>query len=326
MQGLMQDRPLTLDHFFNRAETIFAKKEVVTATATGIERETYGAVGRAVAATRRRARRPRHLGRRPGRHLRLEHRPPPRAVVRRAVQRSGAAHAEHPAVPRAGHLHRQPRRGRGDLRRPVADRPAVAAARHVRDRAPHRGHGRRPGRGAQPRRRPRPPRLRGPAGRGRPGRVAPARREPGRVDVLHERHHRQPQGRRLLAPLDLAAHRRRDDGRQPRRLRARHDPAGRADVPRQRLGPGPRRRGLRRQPGDARARPVARRPSPTSSSTRRSPWRPACPPSGWACCPSSRAATRRTCGPSRAAARRCPATCPRPTARPPACRSCRPGA
>ena len=42
MQGLMQDRPLTLDHFFNRAETLFARKGIVTATATGIERETYG--------------------------------------------------------------------------------------------------------------------------------------------------------------------------------------------------------------------------------------------------------------------------------------------
>src|SRR3954447_21705993 len=42
MQGLMQDRPLTLDHFFNRAETIFPEKGVVTATATGIERESYG--------------------------------------------------------------------------------------------------------------------------------------------------------------------------------------------------------------------------------------------------------------------------------------------
>ena len=42
MQGLMQDRPLTLDHYFNRAETIFSRKEVVTATATGVERETYG--------------------------------------------------------------------------------------------------------------------------------------------------------------------------------------------------------------------------------------------------------------------------------------------
>jgi fatty-acyl-CoA synthase len=42
MQGLMQDRPLTLDHFFNRAETLFHEKGIVTATATGIERETYG--------------------------------------------------------------------------------------------------------------------------------------------------------------------------------------------------------------------------------------------------------------------------------------------
>ena len=38
--------------------------------------------------------------------------------------RPGAAHAEHPALPRAAHLHRQPRRRRGDLRRPLA----VAAA------------------------------------------------------------------------------------------------------------------------------------------------------------------------------------------------------
>jgi len=38
----MQDRPLTLDHFFNRAETLFPNKEVVTAAAHGIERETYG--------------------------------------------------------------------------------------------------------------------------------------------------------------------------------------------------------------------------------------------------------------------------------------------
>jgi fatty-acyl-CoA synthase len=42
MKGLMQDRPLTLDHFFQRAETLFPKKHVVTATADGTERETYG--------------------------------------------------------------------------------------------------------------------------------------------------------------------------------------------------------------------------------------------------------------------------------------------
>ena len=50
---------------------------------------------------------------------------------------------------------------------------------------------------------------------GRTGDLPRHRRRPGRVDVLHERHHRQPQGRRLQPSLDLAPHRRRDDGRQP---------------------------------------------------------------------------------------------------------------
>lgn len=44
MKGLMQDVPLTLPHFFRRAERLFADKEVVTATASGArERLTYGA-------------------------------------------------------------------------------------------------------------------------------------------------------------------------------------------------------------------------------------------------------------------------------------------
>jgi fatty-acyl-CoA synthase len=42
MEGLMQDRPLVLPHLFDRAEQLFPKKEVVTATATGRERLTYG--------------------------------------------------------------------------------------------------------------------------------------------------------------------------------------------------------------------------------------------------------------------------------------------
>ncbi len=42
MQGLMQDRPLALPHLFDRAETLFPKKQIVTATATGIERRSYG--------------------------------------------------------------------------------------------------------------------------------------------------------------------------------------------------------------------------------------------------------------------------------------------
>ena len=42
MQGLMQDYPLTLPHFFRRAERLFPDKPVVTATATGRQRSTYG--------------------------------------------------------------------------------------------------------------------------------------------------------------------------------------------------------------------------------------------------------------------------------------------
>src|SRR3954466_7497341 len=42
MQGLMQDFPLTLPHFFDRAKYLYPEKEIVTATATGSERTNYG--------------------------------------------------------------------------------------------------------------------------------------------------------------------------------------------------------------------------------------------------------------------------------------------
>jgi len=42
MQGLMQDVPLTIVHFFERTEKLFPNKGVVTATGTGRERVTYG--------------------------------------------------------------------------------------------------------------------------------------------------------------------------------------------------------------------------------------------------------------------------------------------
>jgi fatty-acyl-CoA synthase len=42
MQGLMQDFPLTLPHFFDRAKYLYPEKEIVTATAAGLERTTYG--------------------------------------------------------------------------------------------------------------------------------------------------------------------------------------------------------------------------------------------------------------------------------------------
>jgi fatty-acyl-CoA synthase len=41
MQGLMQEYPLTLTHFFDRAERLFPAKTVATATPGGVERVTY---------------------------------------------------------------------------------------------------------------------------------------------------------------------------------------------------------------------------------------------------------------------------------------------
>ncbi len=41
MLGLMQDRPLVLTHFLDRAERLFGDKEVVTATAGGLDRVSY---------------------------------------------------------------------------------------------------------------------------------------------------------------------------------------------------------------------------------------------------------------------------------------------
>ena len=67
-------------------------------------------------------------------------------------------------------------------------------------------------------------------------RVARDRRTRRRRDVLHERHHREPEGRRLLAPVDVPALDGLRTGRRrrctPRRPRA----PDRADVPRQRVG------------------------------------------------------------------------------------------
>ena len=45
MDGLMMDTPLSLIHLFDRATRLFADKQVVTATPTGIQRITYGEWG-----------------------------------------------------------------------------------------------------------------------------------------------------------------------------------------------------------------------------------------------------------------------------------------
>ncbi len=43
MRGLMQEHQLGIDHLFTRAERLFPKKTIVTKTADGVQRTTYGA-------------------------------------------------------------------------------------------------------------------------------------------------------------------------------------------------------------------------------------------------------------------------------------------
>ncbi len=49
MQGLMMSYPLTLQHFYGRAVSIFRHKEIVTQTDTGLHRYTFGEWGRRTA-------------------------------------------------------------------------------------------------------------------------------------------------------------------------------------------------------------------------------------------------------------------------------------
>ena len=93
--------------------------------------------------------------------------------------------------------------------------------------------------------------------------LAELRREHRLVAVLHLGHHGQPQGRALQPPLHRAAHLCRGVARRAELLGARRDPAGGADVPRQRLGPAVHRVHGGRQagvPGPVAGRQVAARP------------------------------------------------------------------
>ncbi len=67
-------------------------------------------------------------------------------------------------------------------------------------------------------------------------RLPGARRPPGGGPLLHERDHRQSQGRALLAPLQRAARDGAVHGRLDRHALGRSRHAGGADVPRERLG------------------------------------------------------------------------------------------
>ena len=153
-------------------------------------------------------------------------------VPRRFGNGRDPAHAQPAALPRAGRLHRQSRRGQRHPRRRIADpspRADRVAAPDGEDLHRHRRWRHRCAAGCAS--------LRGARRRGGAGlHVARRRRALGRRHVLHERHHGRSQGRRLLPPLDLPAR----DGRvrgvltRPRRVGSRA--SDRSDVSRERVG------------------------------------------------------------------------------------------
>ena len=127
---------------------------------------------------------------RPGGHVHVEQPDPPRGLPGHPVHGCGAAHAEHPPVPRATRVRDQPRRGQGHHHRRVHRAAAGPGARSTHHGAAHHREGlsrcAHLGR-AGPRRRP--ARLRHPH-RCSSGwlRVPRHRREAGHGHVLHERH------------------------------------------------------------------------------------------------------------------------------------------
>ena len=96
-----------------------------------------------------------------------------------------------------------------------------------------------------------------------------------------------PKGVALLAPRARAAHARPLARSLHGHPRARHRAAGRADVPRQRVGHAVRRGDGRREAGDARPAPRSREPRRSVPARARHDRPAACRRSGWACCSTS---------------------------------------
>ena len=204
MQGLMSQYPLTLTHVFSRAERLFPDKGVATVTAGGIDRITY----------REWAERTRKLasvldtlgisedGRvatfawNTARHLELYFAAP---CSGRVLHTLNIRLFPDDIVYIADHAEDEVVFVDRSLLKIFWPLDGAALDRQGRGRDGRRRAGGDPGRPARVR-------LRGAAGggdaRGVPG---ARRREPRRRHVLHERHHRSPEGRRVLAPLDRPA-------------------------------------------------------------------------------------------------------------------------
>ncbi len=210
MRSTMQDYQLTIGSIRQHGTTVHRDSEVVTATPDGSRIHVVRRARRAGRTPGERAALPRHRRRPAGGDVPVEQRRAPRGLPRRPVHGRRAPHAQHPAVPRAARLHRQPRRGPGRHRRRLAGAAAGQAAagkletvKHVLVAGPDAASAdldslRASRQGG--------PALRRPAGRAARGvRLARGGRARRRRDVLHERHDRQPEGRGLQPPVGVAA-------------------------------------------------------------------------------------------------------------------------
>ena len=144
MLGLMQDWPLTVDQILDHAKNWHGHREVVTRSVEGpIVRTTYAEIhGRAKQVSNALQGLGRQAGR-PDRHPGLEHRPPHGGLVRHHGHRRGLPHPEPAPVPRAADLHHQPRRRPDHLRRPDLRAAAGGRAAALPDGRAGRGHDRR---------------------------------------------------------------------------------------------------------------------------------------------------------------------------------------
>ena len=259
MLGLMQDRPLLISQIIDFAGRYYPDVEIVTRTVEGpIHRYGYKDAAEARQAAGRGAAGAGHQARRPGRHHRLEHLSPLRALFRHLRHRRRAAHAStrgwRPSTSPTSPTTPRTRRSSSTstcCRSSRACGRMLKTVKHVvvmTDRAHMPASSKIPNLLCYEE-----------LIADKPGTldVARLRRAHGVVALLHLGHDRQPQGRALLAPLD--GHPFDDDvlGRGDRAQSRHHHPAGGADVPRQRLGPGLCRADVRRQAGLP--RPQARR-------------------------------------------------------------------
>ena len=258
MQGLMQSYPLTLVHPFERAERLFADKPIV------IGHARPGSSGR---PTGEWAERTRRLGgvldalgiSADGRvgHVRVELRAPPRAVLRRAVHRAACC-TRSTSGSSPSSCSSSPTTREDEVI--FADRSLLKLLWPLIDELPARQARRRDGR----RRRGRDPRRRRGSATTRRCWPTPTRSSSTSTTRTAPR----PCVTRAAPP----ATRRASSTRTARRvlhcmssmfadtlarLRGRRDPAGRPDVPRQRVGARAGRRAGRLDVRDARPRPLA---------------------------------------------------------------------